>query len=458
MSVFFKSKWHHFLSVIIIISLSLYNKYPLVFSDSGSYIDSSYTFDTPIDRPLGYGIFIHLFSWRHTMLPVVIGQGAIASFLIWNIILLTLPKLKERFIKMLYITLSVILVLASSLSWYVNQIMPDIFISLGTLVIVILFLKQNISVWKYIFLVFILFFCFASHLSHFLILALSVITFLLLHKNKSSFKEIKSKRLKLNLGLILILGIASITFMTLTNYSKHGQLKPTNGTNVFILGRLAESGNLERYLKEHCNENTILSNLCVSNPKSPSELLWSENGIIHYYDLNWIKADSAAKIIVNDILTTPKYLFPFIYDCLRNTFVQLFQFKIGSGLANYNETSGPYSAINNYFWAERNYFLSTEQSFGLLYLPFFNALNFFLILISVLIYAYGFIYSKLTNYEILIFRFLIITYFYNALITATFANIYDRLQARISWPLVFLALLILTRMLYQHFQHEKIER
>ena len=67
------------LTGLIIVYPAFMNMYPLVYSDTGTYILSSRELVAPVDRPLMYGLLIRLFSWQVSLWPVVIFQGALGS-------------------------------------------------------------------------------------------------------------------------------------------------------------------------------------------------------------------------------------------------------------------------------------------------------------------------------------------------------------------------------------------
>jgi hypothetical protein len=41
---------------------AIYNGYPLVYSDTSTYLASGFELQTPVDRPITYGLFIRLTS------------------------------------------------------------------------------------------------------------------------------------------------------------------------------------------------------------------------------------------------------------------------------------------------------------------------------------------------------------------------------------------------------------
>ena len=50
-----------FPAIIMLLSAAFYNGFPLVYSDSGTYLNSGSEFFVPDDRPITYGLLIHFF-------------------------------------------------------------------------------------------------------------------------------------------------------------------------------------------------------------------------------------------------------------------------------------------------------------------------------------------------------------------------------------------------------------
>jgi hypothetical protein len=66
---------------------------------------------------------------------------------------------------------------------------------------------------------------------------------------------------------------------------------------------------------------------------------------------------------------------------------------------------------------------------------------------SVLLLVFNEITQVLTNKLAIIKRFVFAFIFSNAFITASFANVYDRLQSRMSWMVILLAVLVVVELL-----------
>lgn len=60
------------LSVILLIMPAIVNGYPLVYSDSGTYIGSGFEGIVPVDRPIAYGLFVRHISVAYSLWFVIL--------------------------------------------------------------------------------------------------------------------------------------------------------------------------------------------------------------------------------------------------------------------------------------------------------------------------------------------------------------------------------------------------
>ncbi|HQP01967.1 MAG TPA: hypothetical protein PK337_06695, partial [Bacteroidia bacterium] len=69
-----------FLGTLCLMADASYNGFPIVYSDTSTYIASGLELETPFDRPITYGLFLRLFSFNGLSLWFVIFfQGLIVS-------------------------------------------------------------------------------------------------------------------------------------------------------------------------------------------------------------------------------------------------------------------------------------------------------------------------------------------------------------------------------------------
>src|ERR1700721_513279 len=110
---------------------AFYNHYPIVFSDSGTYLSSGFDMSFPIDRPIAYGVFVRLSSLHGVSTWLVIFvQSFILSYVLFLCMKMVLGE-KFRYITafVIYLFLSVL----SSAAWTSSMIMTDVFTPIGIL-------------------------------------------------------------------------------------------------------------------------------------------------------------------------------------------------------------------------------------------------------------------------------------------------------------------------------------
>src|SRR5215469_17796755 len=156
---------------------ALYNRYPVLYPDSISYLAGG--------RLVARAIFFHKFSpvyggrsliyslgilpahWNVTPWPVVALNALLTAYLIWLVVRSILPRRKV----ICYVALLVPLSLFTGLSWFVSLIMPDILGPVLYLSIYLLvFAGETLSRREHLALVLIAWWAVASHATH-LILA-----------------------------------------------------------------------------------------------------------------------------------------------------------------------------------------------------------------------------------------------------------------------------------------------
>lgn len=459
MSKFLKKYGVFILSTFLLVFPALFSKFPLVYSDSGTYINSSVSFIPPVDRPLGYGIFINIFSWVYTLWPVVLAQSAMGVFLIWKFTKLLLKGKSEKQQKVAFFSTVILLAIGSSVVWYASQLMPDVFIAYGVMAVLLYFIDHEAKRWDHVGYLIVILVCFITHFSHLLILALTIGIIFWVRNWRWKDQLGEAKRFFKRVAMVLVLGIFSVLFMSVMNYREFNKFAPSMATYIFMTGRLAESGILEKYLEKQCEmQSERCCNLCgnYEDIKSTNDLIWSDGGILSQHGWNWIEANECSKSLFWEVMGNPEYFMYFVLDCGRNTMVQLFQVNIGGGLGAYRVDSSPHTAVDKHFWAERNYYLDTAQSYDLLKLDFFRVLNYFFIVGTIFLMVVFSIYGKFSAQEKFILAFLLIAYFFNAFVTASLANVYDRLQARMTWPFVLFAALVMIRIGLEFYAKNRI--
>lgn len=262
-------------TALLLIAPALFNRYPLIYSDSGTYINSSFGLVPPDDRPIGYGYFIRIFSWQASMWPVVFFQGLIGSILIFKTLQMIESK-KDVF--HYHLPVVVILTLFSSLGWYASQLMPDILVSYQFLV-VLLFVFQKTKVIPSLFYLLLFLNFNTTHYSTLLVtvLLLTILFIYTLFGKKDTIRLLAVKKL----GILFLVWFCSFQFLMLNNQANGNGYTLSTSSNVFLTARLSETGILKKYLNSNCNLHAL--SLCaVKTTFLPQQLNLSGKRMVHF--------------------------------------------------------------------------------------------------------------------------------------------------------------------------------
>lgn len=434
-----------FICSIIFLSPAFFNGFPLVYSDTGTYIQSGMDLFIPKDRPVFYGLIIRLFSLKTTLWSVLIFQSLVFTYVLWQISKLINPKLESK----QFILISILISSISSVAWYNSQIMPDIFTPICIITSCLLLFHKTFIWQKNIAHIIILCIAVNVHLSNLPILLFSLILSFLILRLIPHLKNLKQN---LSFSLVSLSIALSLLLGSISNYFIGGTLKMNNGSHAYLTARMLDTGVLKSFLNDKCSENNYaLCQLKDQLPLDSRKFLWDINSPL--YELGgWEESKAELNEILTSILLSPKHLLMFIYKSIFSTFSQLFQNSIGSDLISdwYSSSSSPpYQSISKYFYHDLNPYLQSRQNTNLwgqkLDFHFLNKINFLAIILSC-IFLFLALLTKLKkhlNDKVVFITYFIITGIVsNAFITASLANTYDRLQSRVSWMLIYLAIIL----------------
>jgi hypothetical protein len=410
---------------------ALYNQFPLVTPDTGSYIHSGIRLTMGIDRPWGYGIYILLTSWDISLWGPVLVQGILFAWLISELCKKVLGGSVSRS------SIAMITILATfgtSAAWFNSQLMADAFTGFLLIAILLLVIGGN-SKRKTIFLNALIFFALLTHNAHVTTtLLMSIILFFYFrHKQLPLYTKIARRLFLLSTSSILLL----CTAYAIGGYGF--RLSPVS--HMFLISRMAENGILDRYLAAHCPiEHYSLCEFQGNTGDRQWNFMWDGN-FPHRQDNGWINSRKEYNEIIYGSLRSPKYLGMHIVKNTEAGFRQLGQIYVGDGIGQDNpKGSSPYDNIEKYFPHELKEFRSSVQNTGKL--PFQQS-NFVIISFAVLTGIMTFYLSGKSNVTAnnstfnwaTIFGILILFIVINAFITATFSTVIARLQARVFWVL-----------------------
>ncbi|WP_264520687.1 hypothetical protein [Flavobacterium sp. N1994] len=444
-----KKVFFYIIGTFTLLIPAFYNGYPLVYSDTGSYLFNGMELTIPKDRPTMYGLFVHLFSLNFSLWLVIFMQSFIVFYVLWHVFkLATKPSIPKWF----FILSMALMSWFTGLGWYTSQIMPDIFTIVTLCTLALLLFKKNHSRLQTIFFSILLIFAMNTHFSNYLIAILTIIILFIITRRNG----IPNAKKEVSFRLPVLVTILAIAVGSMTNFMVGSTFKLSQNSHVFLMGKMLDSGVLKSFLDDNCaTKNYTLCDCKNTLPETSRNLLWDTNSPLQKNG-DWQNSEASYNEILVDIVTSPKHLSLFLYNDFCSSLTQLFQNEVGSGVISnwYSDpTSPPYQAVAKYFPFELNQYKQSRQNTNLweqnLDLTLINFITFFLLIIAVIALIYVFFVSKIgrqytVQTQVIIYTILIgiIT---NAIVTSSLANVYDRLQARVSWALVFCLLLLFTQ-------------
>ena len=271
---------------------ALYNGYPLLYPDSMSYLEDG--------RLVARALFLRKFSadyggrsfiyclgilpvhWNVTPWPIVALQALLTAYVIWLVVRSILPR--QTAIR--YQALLVLLILLTSLGWFVSLIMPDILGPVLYLCIYLLvFARDTITRVERLTVVPIAWWATASHVTH-LMLAAGICVFfaLLLVLRRHSMQ----RRLRAIGEVSTIVLLAAAAHLVLHAYL-YGEPSLNAERPPFLMARVIADGPGRWYLEQHCEEVKLtICDHVHDLPDNSDDFLWGADGI-------WQNADHATK-------------------------------------------------------------------------------------------------------------------------------------------------------------------
>jgi hypothetical protein len=344
------------LSALLLIWPAAWNGYPLVFSDTGTYLGQALIGYLGWDRPAFYSLFLLLTHWRLTLWLPVLAQGLITAHL------LSLALRAHGLPGNLPLLLTAAgLAVLSGLPWLAAQLMPDLFTGLLVLALWLLgFRAAVLSTGERLWVLLLATGGVAVHLSHLpLALGLGLLGSALLFAFRGR------REAYLGAARMLAPPLLAALAMTAANAAGHGRLAVSPFGSVFMAARVIYDGPGMAHLRRACPEAGY--RICdVLDRLGPyhNAFLWYPTSPLHN-ELGGPKAwaPEASAIVLGTLREAPAAMGG---AALANTLRQLALVATGDGLEPWRGVPGPEPLIARFFPQELERFLASRQQQGLL--------------------------------------------------------------------------------------------
>ncbi len=290
------------------------NGYPMIYSDTSTYLASGFQLQPPMDRPMTYGLFIRFFSLNGLSLwPVIFAQSFILSWLLYQLTCLLFAG-NPRYRNWIFLA-AMAAVGFSGAGWASSYLIPDIFapiMLLSALLILLPSSEKGTRSWSYVIFVFAA----AMHSSH---IPFGISLFAILLLLKWLFKDGLLSLLRIR-PLLILSGITLLSILAMGSSlakSKH----------VFLMGAFIEQGIIRSYLDENCDSHKY--KLCAYKENLPEhawEFIWQESSPL--YEMGgWKETRDEFNEIIRATFLSPKYLLLHVGASLKATAKQLIRFE-----------------------------------------------------------------------------------------------------------------------------------
>jgi hypothetical protein len=427
---------------------ALWNGYPLVFADTGTYLSQAIERYLGWDRPVFYSLFMLPLHMTVTTWPVIVAQALLVAHTLYLVQRTLCPTISAWWL----LTGVGFLSIATALPWFATQLMPDIFTSLLVLVLaLLLFVQERLSKPERIWLVAFATFMIAAHQSH-VPLALGLLLILLpLRRWLGAANPLGRRGASLVLAPLLLAMIA----MLAVNVAGFGRVSLSPYGNVFVLARVIYDGPGMNALHRECPQaGWRLCAFADRLPDNSDDFLWGEDSpVIAAGGAKRVSAEADA-IIVAALTAEPGIE---LRAFLTNAVQQLAHFSTGDGLEAWPGTVTP--------WIERDFpnaefaaYAAARQTQGVLMVPaWMQVLHFAVAIICVVICCAALpIALRRRNVADGFAAAVLLSLLGNAAITGGLSATHDRYQSRIMWLPAVVAMLSMASLLpYERVRHSR---
>jgi len=351
--------WIYLLSVPMLIWPAVMNGYPLVFSDTGTYLSQAVHLYLGWDRPAFYSLFMMVLHLTLTTWPVILVQAVCVVLLLECLRAAFFPAMPRTFLPVLLLTLSVL----TGLPWLISRLMPDLFTPLLVLALALLIFvperlghRQAWVLWAATVAMT------AVHQSN-VLLCLGLMAVLLPMRRWLGARAALGRA-----GLTRLLGIPALALLALTavNFVAHRQASPSPYGNVFFLARVIYDGPGLRVLQRECpRADWRLCNELGNLPSTSDDFLWLDDGPVVRAGGAKIVSQEATAIILAALRAEP---WAQLRAMAANTLEQLRLFSPGDGLHAWPETVSPWIA-RDFPSGEQQRYAAARQTRGELAVP-----------------------------------------------------------------------------------------
>ena len=273
--------------------VTVLNGYPLVFTDSGTYVRQAIRLEGAVDRPPFYSLFLLALHWRVSLWAVPFVQDFLVCAVVFRAVGIGFPGLGPGRVALgLVVTAGL-----SSLPWFSNQIMPDVFTPLIVLVVFCLCVG-----WRRM-----------GRVER-LAMGVGLGAMVSFHTANPAFAGMvlggvvvlgvlggeRWLPMARGVAVVILMVVGAVGVQTAYGYLLIGRVTPSPSGPLFALSRLLDDGPARRYLADTCpGAGHVLCRYQGSIPDHVGFLFSSDSPLVEMYrELGFVGAVDEGEAIV----------------------------------------------------------------------------------------------------------------------------------------------------------------
>lgn len=415
---------------------AVYNRYPIFYPDTVSYLFSSKFFEFQGDRPVFYSLWL---AFGHATFSTFWFSVVVQSLTTALLIRCVMQVHGVYRLNLFHLLTCALLALVTGICWHTGRLMPDAFTAPMVLSFYLLiFCRDKIGNGIEEMILPLVLFSLLVHYSHLPILAavFAILWIGFLVRGRKPFTSPP--------WLLLCLILFAVPLAVTVNRSLGLGLAYSKNPYAFLLSRMVEDGSVSRFLEKKCGEEKILfcdSRAYVSN-QTAAGFLWGELGPFRPGES---QAPEYLALIFGIFKSDP---WGQIKAGLKEFGRQILIFGSADGTGKFIEGGWELNNLRRVSSWEFDQFTQSRQQQGELlapiillnkfyYLFFWLAVAFLLVFFSKRVAGFG----RERRLALIVGLFLLT----NAFVCGVLSGANGRYQSRVAWLPVFAALLILIR-------------
>lgn len=427
------------ITLLCLLSAAIWNRYPIVYSDTSSYLVSGFHLETLIDRPITYGLFIRVCSLNGWSLwTVVIAQSMLLAFVAG--LALRANGFVNPWTRMAIVGSTALI---SGLPFVCSQVITDVFTPILVITMFLLLFVEDLPKRTRTLLFALFLLAFATHMSHVSITILLLVMAIVIRR----FVRHTSTGRPFWRALLIIIVLSTIGTLAMG-------VSLAKSKYSFYAAHLAEIGVLQRYLEEHCaTEHFRMCERLGSIPHSADAFLWADDTPLKVYESRQQMEDELGRITMAS-LKEPNLLAMQVVSAFKASMQQLVHFGIGEGNGSFGKGTLLNERIELFIPSEIWAFNHARQMNA----PEFRGpvdawnpvLNFIMGLSFLFLIVLWIIKRKMLARNPLMQNmtiFLAFALLINSTVNASLVMVADRFGAKLAWMVPFLAITLVMKLI-----------